>query len=390
MLSKLTPIFLSLLLGSSSACENSAKLSLTIQYDNTPEQTSVEIREFTTGSQTTTEITLDRGENKLEENIENCIPKDQLTQITLKDSEGDGFFGNGYATISINDRLIATVSDFGAEVSYFVFPHEYGCPSGAAENPELPFVFDIKHDGSPGQTIWSLVSDGDILVSNTDVGNANILANQFLTVSKCIPEVSDNVFEITDTNGIASPGFYRLFATYNLIAVGGGDDGFTGSETTPFKLDFTDRSPPVETATLAPSMAPSRSGCSDDFEAKFSAADGKEHPCIYLSDVNRRETAIPQFCFNSAETLKDDTNQTHYLTVQRHCPYTCDTCLDKSASCVDDEDAKFMIDNKGGRDCRWVRVRLTSNYVKKFDQLCGAGKNGSIHCKQSCLSCDSE
>jgi hypothetical protein len=94
-----------------------------------------------------------------------------------------GITGSGFASISVKDRLTASVSNFSSEVAYYFVPDTQRCGT------KPRFILDLKLDSSPSETLWNL-SDADIIISQVVLGNVAVLANMFITVDKCIDAVS--------------------------------------------------------------------------------------------------------------------------------------------------------------------------------------------------------
>eukprot|EP00548_Thalassiothrix_antarctica_P000677 CAMPEP_0194142322 /NCGR_PEP_ID=MMETSP0152-20130528/11606_1 /TAXON_ID=1049557 /ORGANISM="Thalassiothrix antarctica, Strain L6-D1" /LENGTH=368 /DNA_ID=CAMNT_0038841241 /DNA_START=81 /DNA_END=1187 /DNA_ORIENTATION=- len=357
-------LLLSVLAGSTivNGCDNSAKLTITVKFDNDPDDISVNLEDVDTQNSNDIELNGVAGETKV---VEECISMNKLSKITVRDAGGDGFTDGGYIAIAINDRLIATLSDFGRERTYFVHPDNFVCP-GTGADTQLPFVVDIKFDNAPEETTWSLLQNDVDLLSTLGSFDKSILSNGFLTMTRCILETGTYSFQIDDTNGIESPGFYRIFSDYNLLGVGG---VFEESETTQFTIDFSDRSPPVGIATQSPTMRPTPAGCYDDFNFRFYSEtnDNDNNPCIYLRDR-------PDY----HELHCEDPDIAHY------CRNTCQTC---TSSCADNDNAKFDFEGKSGRDCVYVRVRMTVDIEKFEPRFCAEGSNVTINCPESCKLC---
>jgi hypothetical protein len=174
-----------------------------------------------------------------------CIDASKLYKISVKDQ--DGITGSGFAYISVNDRLIASVSNFSSEVAYYFVPDTQRCGT------KPRFILDLKLDSSPSETLWNL-SDADIIISQVVLGNVAVLANMFVTVDKCI-DAGSFTFTITDSDGIADPGFFRVFVESTLKAVGGGNNGFKGTFFTSFITTFV-MLPPTVSPTPFPTSPP--------------------------------------------------------------------------------------------------------------------------------------
>jgi len=348
---------------------NAALVGLKVQYDLNPDETSIEVKTFS-GSITTTPINLNAASEVnayKEANI--CLGRKTLSEISIKDSGGNGFFGSGYAAVSVNDRLLATVSDFGDEVSYMFYADTVTCNSD-----EIPFVLDIKYDSSPESTSWTLTdtNSGSVILSNSNVGNTNYLANKFLTVTQCV-SVNNKVyqFSITNDDGFTAPAFYRIFADYDLIKVG---NGFTGTETQEFTLDGSTTPIPI---TVSPTPVPvpvDPNSCVDNFKARFQGEDGdgnsQMQPCVWLDPDDRA-------------VLKETYCQT--VDARAACPHTCGVCVDDE--CADEQGVKFTLNGRFGYNCGYIRNRLTSNYDRYFNDFCTGG-DGAEKCKKTCRKCN--
>lgn len=120
---------------------------------------------------------------------------------------------------------------------------------------EFQFELQIQFDQNPQNTAWDIkFSNGTILHQSITDGlgvpyNSNF-AGQTITVYKCFPLGTSYVVDIYSAsgNGIASPGYYRVYINGTLFAQGGQD--FKTSKAIPFGA--------ASSTTLAPTSKPSR------------------------------------------------------------------------------------------------------------------------------------
>jgi hypothetical protein len=356
---------------------NQGKLTVSVKFDGSPGQTSVQLLDVTSNN-SPTNLPIAQLANTLVD-YETCVARNRVYKVTARDSGGNGISGGGYVSVSVNDRLIASVGDFGSEASWFFFADGQDCPSGQSR-----FVFNIKYDNDVAGTQFTLLrnSNNNALVSNESLQVTDALANGYLNLDKCVAIGQAHTFNINKSNGLPT-GFYRAFNEYTLIASSGGPQGFKGSQQT----QFTPTIIPVGGAPTPAGMpsGPTPTGptpsspaaCDDNQFGTFLDNTGKAQPCIWLNDKSRRDTAIPTYCPTSSPS-----------GARFICPETCGVCSD---TCNDDDSVSFSVDGQSGRNCVWVRVRIQANDAYWRPRLCVpnsvAGPGAWTNCKETCENC---
>lgn len=370
MVSNLSLLVSFLALGSAAAVScgvGQAKLTIDIRYDGNPGQTTVDLVDYSGATITTETLPIAQTANTLI-SYTPCVSINKLYKVALRDSAGNGLAGQGYASVSVNERLIASISDFGAEAAYYFVADGNECNVG-----ESRAVVNIRYDAFPAETTWSILNTATngVITSSDSIGtggsvrdrNVALLANAFLNVDKCIPAPGSFTFAITDADGINSPGFYRFFDGYNLLAVGG---AASGTVTTSF----------TTSDTPAPTPAPTIETCNDAVSEKFMSDEGKLEPCVYLLS---RPAKIALLCPADSDFKNLSPN------ARDVCEETCGKCSDNCPP--DDEDAKFAINGKLGRTCEWVRLRLVDNEAFWRMALCMEGMPAWENCNEACNNC---
>lgn len=346
MLSKLSLLvsFLALDLIVAQCGTSKVKLGIEVKYDGSSSQTTFQLDGTT--------LPVSQQDNQLV-SFFRCVDPGTLHKIAVKDA--DGLSGSAYASISINDRLIASISEFTSEVVYYFVGDRQVCDTGDAR-----FVLDLKFDSSPAQTLWTLTktSTNQNLISQTVVGDSAALGNQFLTVDKCL-DAGPYSFSIVDGNGISSPGFYRVFIESTLLAVGGGDQGFTGTSTTSFVVASV-------TPTAAPTPIASSDPCDDEKLVTFfiNATIGNVR-CRWLQT---RPGEQPIYC-------KPD----HPSNAYNICEETCGKCSDA----CEDSPGTFVANNGVSRSCYW----LADDPVNRQPLYCKPGTTAYTLCEETCDNC---
>lgn len=348
MVSKLSLLVIFLTLGATVAQCGTAKtkLGIEVKYDASSSQTTFQLDGTT--------LPVSQQDNQLV-SFFRCVDPGTLHKITVKDT--DGLSGSAYASISINDRLIASISEFSSEVVYYFVGDHQVCDTGDAR-----FVLDLKFDSSPVQTLWTLTktSTNQNLISQTVLGDAAVLANQFLTVDKCL-DVGPYSFSIVDANGIGSPGFYRVFIESTLLAVGGGDQGFTGTSTTSFIVAE------VSAPTVAPTPIPSSDPCDDEkLVTIFINSTIGNVRCRWLQT---RPDEQPIYCKPGQAS-----------NAYNICEETCGKCTD---TCDDSSVGTFIAINGISRPCSW----LADDPVNRQPVYCKPGTTAWTLCKETCDNC---
>lgn len=341
-----------------------AKLTFEVMFDSDPGQTSVDLVNYAGDTLDTITLPITPAANTLV-SYSTCVSINTLYKIAVKDSAGNGMSGQGYVSIAINDRLIASISDFSSEAAYYLVADGDDCG-----NTETRAVVNIRFDGLPAETTWSItnagtnvpvISQGIVGSDSVRTRNTAALANQFLYIDKCILP-GNYAFSITDANGINSPGFYRLFNEYNLLAVGGSQ---SGTSSTSF----------IASDTPAPTAAPTKDICDDNQFEKFLDDTGVMQPCIWLlARPNKKELLC-----SATGDFKDNTPNARDV-----CEETCEVCTD---DCVDNNNVHFPIDGKTGRNCEWVRVRVQFDDAFWRGMLCVPGNPAWENCKETCEDC---
>ena len=347
MVSKLSILVSVLTLGTTIAqCSTGkAKLGIEVKYDGSSSQTTFQLDGTT--------LPVSQQDNQLV-SFFRCVDPGTLHKIAVKDA--DGLSGSAYASISINDRLIASISEFTSEVVYYFVGDPQVCDAGDAR-----FVLDLKFDSSPAQTLWTLkkTSTNQDVISQTVVGDPAVLASQFLTVDKCL-DVAPYSFSIVDANGISSPGFYRIFIESTLLAVGGGDQGFTGTSTTSFIVSE------VTAPTVAPTPIPTTDPCDDEKKVTiFINSTIGNVPCRWLQT---RPDEQPIYC-------KPGQLSNAYNICEETCGKCTDTCEDSPGT--------FVANNGVSRSCYW----LADDPVNRQPLYCKPGTTAWTLCKETCDNC---
>ena len=121
----------------------------------------------------------------------------------------------------------------------------------------------ILHDSYPNEVSWVITrtAGGDL----TEIAKSSEVYPEAVELSStldraCLPE-GDYVLVMKDSfgDGIASPGNYNVTSYGNLVARGGGSDGFRNNETTAFSIPYVPQpsSSPSPTSTT-PNPSPSQ------------------------------------------------------------------------------------------------------------------------------------